>query len=121
MLERLISAEEINKKPWKIFLLGIIYASFSIIIAYIVFPSAPDISLIFLATILCTPLLHKFVSLEQDSAIKEIYTKRYKVVKSFFQNDVYRKTARERRSPLPRLQASVFCSWPKPEARRGVT
>ncbi len=66
MLERLISAEEIEKKPWKIIILGVIYSSFALVTAYLIFPSEADISMIFLATILCMPLLHRFVVLEQD-------------------------------------------------------
>ena len=69
MLERIISAEELNEKPWKIVFLGFLYASFSLIIAYLIFPGQADISMIFLATILCMPLLHKFILNEQNVCV----------------------------------------------------
>lgn len=77
MLERIISADMVSKKPGCIFFLGILYASFALLVSIIIFPSEPSIATVFLLTILCIPLLHRFIVKSEEEEIENLYKKRF--------------------------------------------
>lgn len=65
VLESIVSAAQIEKKPSKIFLASFIITTFAIWIAYVIFPSSASIVFIFLITVALSPVIYKVLQDEE--------------------------------------------------------
>ncbi len=65
VFESLMDAKEVRKSPAKMFFLGIIYSSLGIIVSKLIFYNDPSLSMVFLSTMACLPLLIKIFKIEE--------------------------------------------------------
>ena len=76
VLESLINPKKLEKKPWEMFFLGIVYASFSFLLSWWVFKEYVSIVMVTLTAICSVPLIHNTILVEArktDSSQKELW------------------------------------------------
>lgn len=72
VLESLIHPKMAEKKPFDMFILGIIYASIAAILALWIFPSTPSLPMIFLTTMAALPVMVDVVKREEREEEEQI-------------------------------------------------
>lgn len=85
VLESLVTARQLERKPWEMLLYSVIVTSFSIWVAYGVFPGSASIVFLFLITMALAPVVYKVLGTE--ARIEEEYGD--KINLSFFQHHEY--------------------------------
>jgi uncharacterized membrane protein SpoIIM required for sporulation len=66
VLESLLNPKKAERKPWELFFLGVIYASFSLILSYWVFKEYISIVMVALTSICSVPLLYNIIKYEEN-------------------------------------------------------
>lgn len=88
VLESIISPFKAEKKPWELFFLGLLYASFAISLSLWVFQEYAGMLSVFLTVMACVPLMYNALKLEEskDMMIEEEKTllKEHSKLISFF-------------------------------------
>ncbi|MBD3312705.1 hypothetical protein GF352_04605 [archaeon] len=73
VFESILSPSEVREKSWKMFLMGLLSSSAGIALSLWVFPDNPSISVVFLTTMACIPILVNVLKMEggEDFSKKE--------------------------------------------------
>ena len=73
VLESLLSVSKAEKKPWETFFLGILYASFGILLSLWIFKSEASMIMVLLTVVATIPLIYKTFKYEEkkDTIIKD--------------------------------------------------
>jgi len=79
VLEGLINPLKAEKKPWKLFFIGFIYASIALLLALWIFETHASLVMVFLTVLVCVPLVYGMFKLEEKKDI-ELPTE-YKILK----------------------------------------
>ncbi|MFA5406174.1 MAG: stage II sporulation protein M [Candidatus Nanoarchaeia archaeon] len=66
VFESILSSKEVRAKPWKMTILGVIYASLGLVVSMWLFPSDPSLSMVFLTTMAGVPLLVNVLKREES-------------------------------------------------------
>ncbi|MBI5880628.1 stage II sporulation protein M [archaeon] len=66
VLEALLNPRKAEKKPWELFFLGLIYASFSFLMSYWVFRDYISMAMVTLTTICSVPLIYNIFTFEAE-------------------------------------------------------
>lgn len=76
VLESLLNPKKIEKKPWELFFLGLVYASFAFLLSWWVFEEYVSIVMVALTAICSVPLIHNTILIEarkDDVSLKKKY------------------------------------------------
>ena len=76
VLESLINPIKAEKKPWEMFIIGSVYASFAIILSYYIFREYASLVTIFLTALCSVPIIYGAIKLEEKKDLiiqKESY------------------------------------------------
>ena len=82
MIDKLLRAYLVEKKPWYGIVLGFIFASLGIIFAFIIFRTEPSFPAVFLTTLAAAPLIVKIIKDEKQQ--KSILRRHEKVIETYF-------------------------------------
>jgi len=69
VLESLLNPKKAEQRPWELFFLGLIYASFSILMSLWVFKEYSSIVMVTLTAICSVPLIHSMINAEADKDV----------------------------------------------------
>ncbi|NIO44295.1 MAG: hypothetical protein GTN36_01950 [Candidatus Aenigmarchaeota archaeon] len=82
MIDKLLRANLIQKKPWYGIILGFLFASLGIIFASLIFRTDPSFPAIFLTTLAAAPLIVKLIKSEKQQ--KSILRRHEKIIEVYF-------------------------------------
>ena len=82
MIDKLLKATLIEKKPWYGVILGFLFASLGIIFAYLIFKTEPSFPAVFLTTLAAAPLIIKIIKSEKKE--KSILRRHEKIIEVYF-------------------------------------
>ena len=82
MIDELLRAYMIEKKPWYGIILGFLFASLGIIFAFLIFRTEPSFPAVFLATLASAPLIVKIIKSERQE--KSILRRHGKIIEVYF-------------------------------------
>ena len=82
MIDELLRAYLIEKKPWYGILLGFLFASIGIIFAFLIFRTEPSFPAVFLTTLASAPLIVKIIKSERQE--KSILKRHGKIMEVYF-------------------------------------
>ena len=70
VLESLINPIKAEKKPWEMFIIGSVYASFAIILSYYIFREYASLVTIFLTALCSVPIIYGAIKLEEKKDLE---------------------------------------------------
>jgi len=79
VLESILRGVDAERKPWKVFMLGFLYASIAIFLSLWIFRSEASLVLVFLTVLASLPLVYATIKLEANKGIKS--TNEFKLIK----------------------------------------
>jgi len=82
MIDKLLRAYLIERKPWYGIIIGFLFASLGIIFAFLIFRVSPSFPAVFLTTLAAAPLIVKIIKSENDE--KSILKRHAKVIEVYF-------------------------------------
>ncbi len=82
MIDKLLRAYLIEKKPWYGILLGFLFASLGIIFAFLIFRTEPSFPAVFLTTLASAPLIVKIIKSERQK--ENILRRHEKIIEVYF-------------------------------------
>ncbi len=82
MIDKLLRAKLIEKKPWYGIILGFLFASLGIIFAFLIFKTEPSFPAVFLTTLAAAPLIVKLIKSEKKE--KNILRRHEKIIGVYF-------------------------------------
>jgi len=70
VIESIIEPKKASRKPWNMFLLGIIYSSIGVLLGLWVFPGDPSLAMVFLATMSAIPTIISVLKREEAESMQ---------------------------------------------------
>jgi uncharacterized membrane protein SpoIIM required for sporulation len=82
MIDKLLRAYMVEKKPWYAIILGFLFASLGIIFSFLIFRTEPSFPAVFITTLASAPLIVKIIKSERQE--KSILRRHEKVIEIYF-------------------------------------